>query len=91
MGVFIAGAITYFIWIKPGGALNIEEEKLCTRMAGVWGSMYWATGLAAWFYPNTAGVDPEFGKGFPQLPFFCVWWTICGVGYWLEMRRLNAL
>lgn len=91
MGVFIAGAILYFTWVKPDAAMDIQQQKECVRMAGVFGSMYWITGLSAWFYPNTAGVDPEFGKGFPQLPFFCAWWAICGLGYWLEMTRLDSL
>lgn len=92
MGVYIALAIVYFTWIKPDSALmSIEEQKECVRIAGIFGSMYWLTGLSAILYPNTAGVDPEFGKGFPQLPFFCTWWGLCGVGYWLEMRRLGNL
>ena len=71
--------------------MSIEEQKECVRLAAVFGSMYWLTGLSAWFYPNTSGIDPEFGTGFPQLPFFCSWWGICGLAYILEMRRLGGI
>lgn len=91
MGVCLALGVLYYTWIKPSGGLTIEDQKECVRMAGVFGSMYWLTGLSAWFYPNTAGIDPEFGTGFPQLAPFCVWWGFCGLGYFLEMRRLSAL
>lgn len=91
MGVCLALGVLYFTWVKPTYATSIKEEEDCTTMAAVFGSLYWLTGLSAWFYPNSAGIDPEFGKGFPQLPFFSAWWGICGLGYVLEMRRLAGL
>jgi hypothetical protein len=41
------------------------------RIAGFTGSIYWLAGLAAILFPNTDGLDPEFGgPGFPQkVPF----------------------
>ena len=91
MGVCLALGVVYFTWIKPGYDLNAEDQKECVRMAGVFGSMYWITGIAAYFFPNAAAVDPEFGKGFPQLPPFLTFWSFCGLGYWLEMRRLSII
>jgi hypothetical protein len=58
----------YLTW-RPTASLEMAKDSL--RLAGFTGSVYWLAGLAAIWYPNTAGLDPEFGgPGFPQrIPF----------------------
>jgi hypothetical protein len=56
--------------------------------AAIFGSVYWLTALSAILYPGTAGIDPEFGEGFPQFWPFLGLVVITWLGYWLEKRRL---
>ena len=87
MGFALAASTMYYAWRSSD---SIDAAKESVTVAAVFGSLYWVTGLAAWFYPGALGVDPEFGKGFPQGPIFTGWLALTWLGYWLEMRRLGA-
>ncbi|TVY56930.1 hypothetical protein LSUE1_G009703, partial [Lachnellula suecica] len=62
------GLITLFYTHRRTKSVNEEKESL--RTAAVFGSLYWITGLSAILYPGSAGMDPEFGDGFPQFWMF---------------------
>ncbi|KAL6249659.1 hypothetical protein RBB50_003514 [Rhinocladiella similis] len=68
-----------------------ELEKESIKTATVLGSLYFVTGLAAWFFPGSLAVDPEFGTGFPQFPLFTGLLGLAWMGGWLELRRLSSL
>lgn len=53
------------------------------------GSIYWLAGLAAVLFPETAGVDPEFGEGFPQGWLFAGFAAAGLVGAWLQGRQMK--
>ena len=66
---------------SPALAAQLKRESL--RTAVVTGTIYWIAGFAAILFPNTAGLDPEFGgPGFPQAPIFFVFASL-GVAGWL--------
>ncbi|KIW15546.1 hypothetical protein PV08_05594 [Exophiala spinifera] len=68
-----------------------ELEKESIRIATLLGSLYFVTALAAWFFPGSLAVDPEFGTGFPQFPMFSGLLILAWVGGWLELTRLEGL
>jgi hypothetical protein len=82
------GLATLFLTHRPdlpaaAGALRRESA----RMAAFTGSVYWFAGLAAYFFPGSDGVDPEFGgPGFPQGKLFAAFGVMAVVGGLLEGR-----
>ncbi|KAJ9149379.1 hypothetical protein NKR23_g4308 [Pleurostoma richardsiae] len=68
----LLGAATLFLAWRPylvaGTPPAVARDSLL--VAAFTGSVYWVAGLAASWFPGAAGVDPEFGSGFPQkIPF----------------------
>ncbi|EAT82262.1 hypothetical protein HBI56_238380 [Parastagonospora nodorum] len=51
-------------------------------------SLNWVAQLSAAVYPGALPVDPEFGKGFPQLYICAVLFSMIGIGYYLERSRI---
>lgn len=84
MGLLLSLAMFHFTWRSdPGAAASVDSA----RTAAIFGSIYWLSGLSAWFYPGSLAVDKEFGTGFPQLPLFSGLTALSWLGYWLEARR----
>ncbi len=83
IGVCLSILILYYTWRTDPSLAKGDSIKTATVLA----SLYWLTGLAAWFFPGSLAVDPEFGTGFPQLPIFSGMLALAWTGYWLEMRR----
>ncbi|KAL8742666.1 MAG: hypothetical protein Q9190_004890 [Brigantiaea leucoxantha] len=84
MGLCLGAGSLYYT-LRPRPAPTVDS----LRFAAILGSMYWVTTLSAILYPETKGMDPEFGEGFPQM-----WGAIAMTGltwasYWLEIRRLK--
>lgn len=70
-------ATLFFTWrssfLSPSTAAAVAARvrRDSLHSAVFTGTIYWVSGLAAILYPNTAGIDPEFGPpGFPQAPVF---------------------
>ncbi|KIW50355.1 hypothetical protein PV05_11951 [Exophiala xenobiotica] len=101
MGATLSLATLYYTWrglghgrsrddrrdLDAGACLELEKESIKT--ATLFGSLYWVTAIAAWFFPGSLAVDPEFGTGFPQFPLFSGMLGLAWIGGWLEMRRLG--
>lgn len=87
MGVGLALATLYYTWRED----PIPKSGDSVRVATVFASLYWVTGLAAWFFPGALAVDPEFGDGFPQLYIFGSLLLLSWLGCWLEMSRLSRI
>ncbi|EEU39710.1 uncharacterized protein NECHADRAFT_43035 [Fusarium vanettenii 77-13-4] len=69
----------YYTW-RPATGIS-SKDSLTTAM--IFGSIYWAAGLCAQFYPEASGLDPEFGgPGFPQAKIFTAF-MCCGIAGWL--------
>ena len=87
MGVCLSMAILYYTWRRDPETDDGDSIKVAT----VFASLYWVSGIAAWFFPGALAVDPEFGEGFPQLyifgPALLTSWLAC----WLESSRLSTL
>lgn len=83
MGLGLGLSSLYYTWASNG-------SRDATFTAALLGSLYWLTGLSAILYPGTAGVDPEFGKGFPQAPLFSAFFAMAWAGYGLEVARLKG-
>lgn len=66
---------------------RLTEDSIFT--AALFGTVYWVTGLSAYFFPGSLAIDPEFGEGFPQGPLFVVLGIAPWVGWWCERRRLR--
>ncbi|KEF58577.1 uncharacterized protein A1O9_06503 [Exophiala aquamarina CBS 119918] len=81
MGVCLGLACLYYTWRDS----TIDSAVTAT----IFGSVYYVTGLAAWFYPETLAVDPEFGEGFPQLKIFATALVLAWAGCALEVRRVG--
>ena len=80
---FCLGLLTiYYTWRRS------PDPRDSLNTASLIGSLYWITQLSAILYPGTAGMDPEFGEGFPQLWLSTGFMGIVGAGYWLESTRL---
>ncbi|KAK5197566.1 hypothetical protein LTR99_007936 [Exophiala xenobiotica] len=71
--------------------LDLELQRESIKTATLFGSLYWVTAMAAWFFPGALAVDPEFGTGFPQFPLFSGMLGLAWIGGWLEIRRLSRL
>ncbi|KAH8904096.1 hypothetical protein BR93DRAFT_971170 [Coniochaeta sp. PMI_546] len=82
------GLMTLFLTYRPDltsapSAQVLRKESL--KLAAFTGSIYWLAGLAAYFFPGSDGLDPEFGgPGFPQGPMFTVFASCALLGAWLE-------
>jgi hypothetical protein len=86
-------ATLFFTWrssfLKPSTpprvAAQVERDSLNTALFV--GTIYWLAGFAALLYPNTAGIDPEFGPpGFPQGPVFAVFAGMAMAGWAFETQ-----
>lgn len=76
----------WFLWGQRG------EPRITLRLAVLLGSLYWLTQAGAILFPGTALTDPEFyqpGQGPVQFYFDAGLLAMLGVGYALEMARLN--
>jgi hypothetical protein len=88
MSVALGAAALYYTW-RSAALPTAIAKKESLFAAALFGSIYCATALTAILYPGAAGMDPEFGEGFPQ-KFFAVPLAINWIGYWLEKRRVDA-
>jgi hypothetical protein len=86
MGAMLSLATLYYTW-----RIDVSPDGDSIKTATVFASLYWITALAAWFFPGSLAVDPEFGTGFPQLPIFSGMLVLAWIGCWLEMRRLSGV
>ncbi|KAF2403010.1 hypothetical protein EJ06DRAFT_527974 [Trichodelitschia bisporula] len=86
MGVALAVATLYYTWRTVPSSQR--RESLFT--AAVFGSIYFISALSAILYPDSKGMDPEFGEGFVQAGPFSACVLMNWVGYWMEIRRLRA-
>ncbi len=82
MAAFLTIATFYYTW-----RIDPSPSNDSIKTATVFASLYWVTALAAYFFPGSLAVDPEFGTGFPQLPLFAGMLGLAWIGCWLEMRR----
>ncbi|RDA83986.1 hypothetical protein CP532_6956 [Ophiocordyceps camponoti-leonardi (nom. inval.)] len=73
----ILGLLTlFFTWRK---CTNPQIRRDSTKVAMIFGSIYWIAGCCAQLFPGADGLDPEFGgPGFPQLKIF-LFFLGCGV------------
>lgn len=77
LSVILGLATLYQTW-RPCAGLSPAARREQLVNAAFTGTIYWLAGLAAILYPNTDGLDPEFGgPGFPQLPVFS---ALAGLG-----------
>ncbi|KAH7141950.1 hypothetical protein EDB81DRAFT_843432 [Dactylonectria macrodidyma] len=78
----LGGVTLYFTW-RPASSQLIRNAYLA--MATITGSVHWISGFMAYFFPNTDGLDPEFGgPGFPQAAPFTVGLSLAIAGFFLE-------
>ena len=84
MGASLGLLTLYYTW----SSTTAPQETLTT--AALLGSLYWFTGLSAILYPGSDGMDPEYGKGFPQFWIFTGLSAITWGGWWLESANLAA-
>lgn len=78
----LGGVTLYFTW-RPASSQLIRNAYLA--MATITGSVYWISGFMAYRFPNTDGLDPEFGgPGFPQAVPFTVGLSLAIAGFFLE-------
>lgn len=97
LSVLLGLATLYYTWqpvlareaaaaaSSPSAAAALAlAERDSLRTAVFAGSIYWLAGFAAYFFPGTDGVDPEFGTPgtFPQAKIFAAFAGL-GVGGWL--------
>ncbi|KAK8107606.1 uncharacterized protein PG998_009619 [Apiospora kogelbergensis] len=82
LSVILGAATLFYTWRKP---LTPRLRREYMGISAFTGSIYWAAGLVAILFPETTGLDPEFGgPAFPQAPIF-VGFGLCGlIGSWLE-------
>lgn len=86
LGLLLGILTAYYTW-RPTRDVVAAKDSLYT--AAVLGSLYYVAGISAIFYPGTKWMDPEFGDGAPQRPFFLAHIALAWVGWWLEMKRLG--
>ena len=77
----------YFTWRQKQ---TTEMQHADVFVAGIFGSLYFITGVSAGLYPGTLFTDPEFGEGRPQLYASPALAALSWLGYWLETRRLEG-
>ena len=93
LSVLLGAATMWYTWqssvvraSSPALAAQLKRESL--RTAVLTGTIYWIAGFAAILFPNTSGLDPEFGgPGFPQAPAFFVFASLGVAGWLLESVR----
>ncbi|KAH7318077.1 hypothetical protein B0I35DRAFT_478613 [Stachybotrys elegans] len=87
LSVMLGLLTLYYTWRShPGTSArdSINTAVLC-------GSIYWLAGYAALFFPETAGLDPEFGgPGFPQGKIFTGFLGVGIMGWAYEMYSLAS-
>lgn len=102
LSILLAIATLYLTW-RPyltssttSSSRSVKDKPViaCKRCntdglaaAAFTGSIYWLAGLVAILFPETAGVDPEFGTGFPQGWLFGGFAVAGLAGAWLEARE----
>ena len=85
LSVLLGLATLFYTWRPDWPSAEVRRASLST--AAFTGTIYWLAGMAAILYPNTDGLDPEFGgPGFPQLPVFSAFAASAVVGWVLERR-----
>ncbi|KAL9085005.1 MAG: hypothetical protein Q9159_004910 [Coniocarpon cinnabarinum] len=84
LGAALGVLTLYYTWRSP-------RSQLATTTAALFGGLFFLTGLTGIMYPGAAGMDPEFGEGFPQLWIFGHLLMLTTLGWWLETRRLAKL
>jgi hypothetical protein len=73
---------------RPAATTRERGANLTT--AALINSVYTVAGLAAIFYPGAAGMDPEFGEGFPQGWVFGGLLAVNWVGWWVATAALGG-
>jgi hypothetical protein len=71
---------------RPAASARERVDNMTT--AALFNSVYTVAGLAAIFYPGAAGMDPEFGEGFPQKWVFGGLLGVNWVGWWVGTAAL---
>jgi hypothetical protein len=71
---------------RPVASARERGANLTT--AALFNSVYTVAGLAAILYPGAAGMDPEFGEGFPQKWVFGGLLALNWVGWWVGTAAL---
>jgi hypothetical protein len=87
MGLALGSAALYYLW-RP---LNPQVAKDNLNTVTIFASLYWVTQLSAILYPGTRFMDPEFGDGKGQVYICAVTFTLTGIGYIYESRRIAAM
>lgn len=68
--------------------LSAELDRASLHTAVFTGTVYWIAGLAAILFPDTSGLDPEYGgPGFPQAKVFIFFAGSAIAGWLLETRQ----
>ncbi|KAL1968291.1 hypothetical protein VTN77DRAFT_2126 [Rasamsonia byssochlamydoides] len=101
MGLLLGVSSLYYLFYRsstfsvasssPSSALSPREssQELSSLWIAAWlDSLFWIAQLSAALYPGSLPVDPEFGKGFPQMYFCLALLGMVLVGTGLEHRRL---
>jgi hypothetical protein len=79
-----------FTWRSRSRSPNAARENVLA--AAVIGSIYGITGISAWFYPGSMGIDPEFGPdNFPQKWVFSLPLILHWTGYLIEVKRIERM
>ena len=86
MALALGVATLYYLW-RP---VKAEASKENLNIVATFASLYWATQLSAILYPGTRFTDPEFGDSIFQVYLDAVMFTLIGIGYVFEARRIAA-
>lgn len=85
MGALL-GLFALYLLYRPEPQYNKDTAFIVALLDAI----YFLTQLSAWFYPQTAAQDPPADPyWFPQAFFASPIIGLCGLGYWLEARRLD--
>lgn len=84
MGLALGIATLYHLW-RP---LKAEAAKDNLITVTIFANLYWVTQLSAILYPGTWFIDPEHGEGIIQVYICAVVFTLTGIGYFFEAKRI---
>jgi hypothetical protein len=87
MGLALGAATLYYLW-RP---LKIHAAGDNLTIVTIFASLYWVTQLSAILYPGTRFMDPEFGDEILQVYLCAATFTLIGVGYMMESRRIATI
>lgn len=86
MGLCLGLGTLYYTWAAGGGDGD-RRGGATLFTAALLGSLYWITGLSAYFYPGSSGVDDRLA--FPQAPMFSTMLCLNCAGYALDSWRMG--